>query len=88
MSERIGIRELRDHLTAVIRRVRNGETLEVTHDGEPVALLSPVPLDRLERLERAGILKRPTRPFVLPERRYKSLSGRTSEEIISEDRGE
>jgi antitoxin (DNA-binding transcriptional repressor) of toxin-antitoxin stability system len=41
--ERIGIRELRDTLTATIRRVRAGETFEVTHDGVPVALLAPVP---------------------------------------------
>jgi prevent-host-death family protein len=42
MRSRIGIRELRDTLTATIRRVRNGETLEITHDGEPVAILAPV----------------------------------------------
>ena len=38
VRSRIGIRELRDTLTATIRRVRSGETLEVTHDGEPVAI--------------------------------------------------
>jgi prevent-host-death family protein len=83
--ERIGIRELRDHLTATIRRVRNGETLEITHDGEPVALLSPISRDRLERLERAGELTAGG-PFALPIRTFEPLSGRTSEEIISEDR--
>jgi prevent-host-death family protein len=85
--ERIGIRELRDHLTSTIRRVRNGETLEITHDGEPVALLSPIPHDRLERLERAGELSRAA-PFRLPSRTFQPLSGRTTEEIISEDRGD
>jgi prevent-host-death family protein len=87
MAERIGIRQLRDHLTATIRRVRNGETLEITHDGEPVALLSPVPADRLARLERAGLLK-PAVPLTEPLRRFTPLSGRTSEEIIAEDRGD
>jgi prevent-host-death family protein len=87
VPERIGIRELRDHLTAVIRRVRNGETLEVTHDGRPVALLSPIPADRLERLERAGLLT-PARPLRIPPRRFRSKSGLTSEQIIADDRGE
>lgn len=49
MTRRIGIRELRDTLTATVRRVRNGETLEITHDGEPVAILSPIPGDRVSR---------------------------------------
>lgn len=87
MRERVGIRELRDHLTAMIRRVRNGETLEVTHDGRPVALLTPIPEDRLEQLERAGLLT-PARPLRIPSRRFKPLSGLTSEQIIADDRGE
>jgi prevent-host-death family protein len=47
---RIGIRELRDNLTSTIRRVRAGEAFEVTHDGEPVAILSPVKRSRLDEL--------------------------------------
>ena len=86
MAERIGIRQLRDHLTATIRRVRDGETIEITHDGEPVALLSPIPADRLERLERAGELTRAV-PLTRPLRLFEPLSGRTTEEIIAEDRG-
>lgn len=43
MSEsRIGIRELREDLSRVIRRVRAGQSLEVTDRGEPVARLVPV----------------------------------------------
>ena len=87
VPERIGIRELRDHLTAVIRRVRNGETVEVTHDGRPVALITPIPTDRLERLERAGLLT-PARPLRIPPRRFESQNGLTSEQIIADDRGE
>jgi prevent-host-death family protein len=86
MADRIGIRQLRDHLTATIRRVRDGETLEITHDGEPVALLSPIPADRLERLERAGELTRAV-PLTRPVSLFEPLSGRTTEEIIAEDRG-
>jgi prevent-host-death family protein len=32
----MGIRELRDALTVVLRRVESGERIEVTRDGKPV----------------------------------------------------
>ena len=50
MPEQIGVRELRDRLTSTIRRVREGETIEVTHHHRPVALLVPVRADRIDRL--------------------------------------
>ena len=47
----IGVRELRQRASEVLRRVERGETIEVTDRGRPVALLSPPPeggaLDRL-----------------------------------------
>ena len=54
MATQIGIRQLRDTLTATIRRVQRGETIEVTHHGSPVAVLAPVPADRVERLIASG----------------------------------
>ena len=54
MATRMGIRKLRDTLTSTIRRVRAGETIEVTHDGEPVAVLSPYRRSRLEQLIASG----------------------------------
>ena len=38
----MGIRELRNNLPAVIRRVRAGEGIEVTDHGHPVARLVPI----------------------------------------------
>lgn len=38
---RIPVRELRNHVSEVLRRVEAGETLEVTVNDRPVALLSP-----------------------------------------------
>jgi prevent-host-death family protein len=38
---RIPVRELRNHVSDVLRRVENGETLEVTVNDRPVALLVP-----------------------------------------------
>jgi len=38
-----GIRELKEHTSRIVRRVREeGETIEVTRRGEVVALLAPV----------------------------------------------
>ena len=50
----IGIRELRQRASELLRRVEQGETIEVTDRGRPVAVLSPPPegnpLDRLRAL--------------------------------------
>ncbi|MBL7493467.1 type II toxin-antitoxin system prevent-host-death family antitoxin [Frankia sp. AgB1.9] len=40
--ERVGVRELNQHTSQVIDRVRRGETIEVTDRGRPVARLVPV----------------------------------------------
>lgn len=63
----MGIRELRDTLTKTIREVRAGESIEITHDGEPVALITPVVRDRVEWLIAAGLVTAPLRPLELPE---------------------
>ncbi len=50
----IGVRELRQRASELLRRVEQGETIEVTDRGRSVALLSPPPegspLDRLRAL--------------------------------------
>ncbi|MDQ5822100.1 MAG: type II toxin-antitoxin system prevent-host-death family antitoxin [Actinomycetota bacterium] len=43
MENRVGVRELRQNLSVYLRRVRRGETLEVTERGQPVARLTPLP---------------------------------------------
>jgi prevent-host-death family protein len=55
--DRVGVRELRQNLSVYLRRVRRGETLEVTERGEPVAVLQPIvaPDDRVARLQARGI---------------------------------
>lgn len=63
---RMGIRQLRDTLTKTIREVRGGESIEITHDGEPVALLTPVVQGSVERLVASGAATWPTRPLDLP----------------------
>jgi prevent-host-death family protein len=81
----MGIRELRDTLTATIRRVRAGETVEVTHDGEPVALLVPYPRGHLERLIAAGEVTRGT-PLERPVVPLPPTGPVTASEAIAQDR--
>jgi prevent-host-death family protein len=52
---RVGVRELRQRASALLRLVEQGETIEVTDRGRPVALLTPLPKgSALERLQAAG----------------------------------
>jgi prevent-host-death family protein len=85
VATRIGIRELRDTLTQTIRRVRAGETIEVTHDGEPVAVLSPYRRSRLEQLIASGEVT-PGMPLDRPIRRFPVTGPMTASEAIEQDR--
>jgi prevent-host-death family protein len=50
-----GIRELRQRASELLRRVAQGETIEITDRGRPVALLGPLPAGgALERLQASG----------------------------------
>lgn len=37
----VGVRELKDHLSEYLRRVRAGESIVITDRGEPIARLTP-----------------------------------------------
>jgi prevent-host-death family protein len=81
----MGIRELRDNLTKTIREVRRGESIEITHDGEPVALLTPVRESRIERLLARGDVT-PGKPLDRPIRRLPATGPLTASEILERDR--
>lgn len=88
-AKRVGIRELREDLSRIVRRVQRGEVWEVTDRGRPVARLVPAgpPAGPLAELVETGKV-RPARargplpePLDLPSRM-------TSEEAIALLRGE
>ncbi|HEX4866436.1 MAG TPA: type II toxin-antitoxin system prevent-host-death family antitoxin [Acidimicrobiales bacterium] len=55
---RVGIRELRQRASELLRLVERGETVEITDRGRPVALLTPLPGGSpLEQLRAAGDLE-------------------------------
>ena len=86
VATRIGIRELRDTLTQTIRRVRGGETIEVTHDGEPVALFTPYPRSRIDELIATGRVRPALRPLYPFPIRCPSTGPMTGSEAIEADR--
>ena len=52
----VGVRELRDRVSELLRRVRNeGEVIEVTYHGEAVAHLVPVKPASVEPTEMAAV---------------------------------
>jgi len=55
---RVGVRELRQRASELLRLVEQGETIEVTDRGRPVALLTPLPQGSIvERLRASGELE-------------------------------
>lgn len=54
---RVGVRELRQRASELLRRVEDGESIEITDRGRPVAVLAPLPEDPLERLRASGDLQ-------------------------------
>jgi prevent-host-death family protein len=55
--ETVGIRELRQRASELLRRVERGESIEITDRGRPVAVLMPLPEDPLGRLRASGDLQ-------------------------------
>jgi prevent-host-death family protein len=52
----VGVRELRQRASELLRRVEDGESIQITDRGRPVAVLAPLPDDPLERLRLSGDL--------------------------------
>jgi prevent-host-death family protein len=54
----VGVRELKNGLSGMLRRVKRGETVTVTERGRPIAVIVPVregdPQDLLRILARTG----------------------------------
>ena len=88
----VGVRELRQNLSVYLDRVKGGETLHVTEFNRVVALLVPLPAEKLSPLERMvregraippkGSLKDRPRPKPAPP------GTPSSEEMLAWDREE
>lgn len=86
--ERIGVRELRQHASRYLDKVKAGETVQVTERGRLVALLTPPAPAATERedLIVAGRLLPAAGPFRMPRRTLAHTDSATVLEQLREDR--
>lgn len=54
MESQVGIRELRQQASQLLKRVRDGEPITVTDRGQPIARIVPVQAGQREQLVREG----------------------------------
>lgn len=86
--QRVGVRELRQKASEILRRVAAGEAFEVTDRGRPAAILSTPAPTGLHRLEQQGLVRLADgnladfRPLPLPRGR------RPPSALIAEGRGD
>lgn len=81
----VGVRELRQRASELLRLVEEGETVEITDRGRPVALLGPIPGNAgIERLRATGDLVPATAGFGdLPEPLPAPAGEATPSEILA-----
>lgn len=90
MTARAGIRELRQHLSRYVERVKAGESIEVTEHGRLVAVITPASdvESELRGLEDRGLVVRPPAldlsSLALPRRRRRGE--RRPSDLLAEDR--
>ncbi len=95
MVEKVGAQELRDRLTYYLRTVREGKTVVITVQGEPVARLIPIPWGgrgalspevekRMWDLVGKGILEWSGTPCRLPEPVAENRGQRPLSELVKE----
>jgi prevent-host-death family protein len=87
-EEQVGVRELRQHASALVERVATGVTIQITNHGRPVAQLVPVGDQRTRRADliATGELQ-PGRGDVLGVEPLQLPAGAAStEELLAEQR--
>lgn len=84
----VGVRELRQRASAILREVEAGETFEITDRGRPSALLTAPVRQGLARLEREGLI-RPAQGDLLDLKPIPLPRGkRRPSDLVSEGRDE
>ena len=81
----IGVRELKQNLSAVLERVAQGETVRVTDRGVPKAMLTPIAdAAGIERGVAEGWIRPAVGGRLGPAKRVRSR--RTVRDVVAEDR--
>jgi prevent-host-death family protein len=89
----VGLRQMNQHFSRIMRAVRDGEEILITDRGKPVAVVHPVSQgkdmeERLQRLEVAGVLKRASRAGRIGRHPRILASGEPLSETVSRMRDE
>lgn len=98
METKVGIRELKNHLSKYVRQVEAGDVVLVTDRGKVVAELAPPGTTSrpdihpgLLEMERKGLVRlatRPNHPSLYRRMPYVDLGGKTIEDLMDEIRGD
>src|SRR5437762_14243705 len=86
---RVGIRNLKAQLSAYIREVKNGKTIDITEHGQVVARLSPVPKtidDKIAAMVASGMANWNGKPLPPVKYRPKVRGTKTLSDMLIEDR--
>ncbi len=83
--ERATISQLKNRLSAYLKKVRAGQSILILDRDQPIARLDRVesegrPQDRLSRLERSGLLRRSTRS--VPAKALRSAAPRPKRSVV------
>lgn len=85
----VGVRELKNRLSAHLELVKSGHEIVVTQRGRPIARLSPVggEVDRMADLVEAGIVQPPrSRMRRLPTERVTLVGGSSLDDDVAAQR--
>lgn len=85
----VGVRDLKNRLSAHLDRVKEGEAITVTERGRPIARLSPIgaDVDRMAALVDAGIVRPPSRAVrSLPSERVRLTGSVSLDEDVAAQR--
>ena len=78
---------MRNDSADVLRRVASGETILVTNNGQPAAVICPPPDDALAHLAAQGQLRKAVSSTDSLRRIRRKTSTKTTSEIVSDTRG-
>ncbi len=84
----VGVRDLKNGLSAHLDRVKAGAEIIVTQHGRPIARLIPVggEVDRMTALVDAGIVRAPAATRRLPARRVRLTGGGSIDDDVADQR--
>jgi prevent-host-death family protein len=90
MENKVGIRELKQNASAVIARVKTGETITITERGVEVAKLTPVGKSWLTKMIEAGEVTPASKDLNTWLKAHPPVetNGPSSEELLRESRAD